>query len=270
MLDVDLVVMAMGYRIHPALATVLPGTPFAREVHGLPDRRWVASGILANPAPEYAHHKPVGMLALGREAGLTASALPFQERVWAAGDALVGPSTVVEAMAQGRRAAAAVIATGPSRGGWRAPRRVLVVYESRGGRTARAAQLIADKLRSTDAVVRAIPLTQARLAELTDIDLLVIGTWVEGFVVRGVQATHATRSWLAGLPRLAGLRVATFCTFAVSPKQTLPLMREELEDRGMVVLAEAALGPRTRHITDKAARFGDQLLAAAWPSGVSS
>jgi glutamate synthase (NADPH/NADH) small chain len=269
MLDVDLVVMAMGYRIHPALATVLPGTPFAREVHGLPDRRWVASGILANPAPEHAHRKPVGMLALGREAGLTASALPFQERVWAAGDALVGPSTVVEAMAQGRRAAAAVIAAGPSRGERRAPRRVLVVYESRGGRTARAAQLIADKLRSTDAVVRAIPLTQARLAELTDIDLLVIGTWVEGFVVRGVQATHATRSWLSGLPRLAGLRVATFCTFAVSPKQTLPLMREELEDRGMVILAEGALGPRARHITEKAASFADQLLASAWPSGVS-
>ncbi len=269
LLDVDLVVMAMGYRIHPALATVLPGTPFAREVHGLPDRRWIASGILANPAPEYAHRKPVGMLALGREAGLTASALPFQERVWAAGDALVGPSTVVEAMAQGRRAAAAVIAAGPSRGERRAPRRVLVVYESRGGRTARAAQLIADKLRGTDAVVRAVPLTQARLAELTDIDLLVIGTWVEGFVVHGVQATHATRSWLAGLPRLAGLRVATFCTFAVSPKQTLPSMREELEDRGMVVLAEGALGPRARHITDQAAGFADRLLAAAWPSGVS-
>ena len=268
-LDVDLVVMAMGYRIHPALATVLPGTPFAREVHGLPDRRWIASGILASPAPEYAHRKPVGMLALGREAALTASALPFQERVWAAGDALVGPSTVVEAMAQGRRAAESVIAAGPSRSERRAPRRVLIVYESRGGRTARAAQLIAGKLSSTDAVVRAIPLTQATLAELTDIDLLVIGTWVEGFVVCGVQATHATRSWLAGLPRLAGLRAAVFCTFAVSPKQTLPLMRQELEDRGMVVVAEGALGPRAGHITDKAASFADQLLAAAWPSGVS-
>jgi flavodoxin len=268
MLDVSLVVMAMGYRQHPALASMLPGTPLAREAHGLPDRRWMASGIFANPAPKFAHGKPVGQLALGKEAGLTASALQLQERLWASGDALVGPSTVVEAMAQGRRAAASVIAASPSRGDRREPRRVLIAYESRGGNTARAAQEVAEGLRRTGAVVRTLPLRQATLAELTDTDLLVVGTWVEGFVVTRVQAASATRMWLDGLPRLPGLRAATFCTFAVSPKQTLAAMRHELEERGMSVLAEGAFGPGARNIGSNAARFTEDLLAAAWPGGV--
>lgn len=264
MLDVNLVVMAMGYRNDPAFATTLPGTPVAREANGLPDRRWLASGVLANPAPAFAHHKPVGRLALGREAGLAAAAMPFQERLWAAGDALVGPSTVVEAMAQGRRAATSILATRPSRGPQRAPQRVLVAYESRGGRTARAARLVADGLRDTGAVVQAVPLAQVGITELAETDLLIIGTWVEGFVVAGVGAARATRAWLATLPRLAGLRTATFCTFAVSPRGTLAAMRQALEDHGTVVVAEGAFGPGARNITGNAARFAEQLMAVAW------
>ncbi len=130
-LDVDLVVMAMGYRGDPAFASALPGTPLAREAKGLPDRRWLASGVLANPASAFAHHNPVGMLALGRDIGLAASALPFQERLWAVGDALVGPSTVAEAMAQGRRAATAILAARPSRGSPRARRVPVASGDSR-------------------------------------------------------------------------------------------------------------------------------------------
>lgn len=265
LLGVDLVVMAMGYRSDPAFAPTLPGTPVARVAKGLPGRRWLASGILANPAPEFARYKPVGVLALGREAGLAASALPFQDRLWTAGDALVGPSTVVEAMAQGRRAADAVLRARPSRGPRPEPRRVLVAYESRGGRTARAAGLVAGRLRGTGAVVRTVPLSQAGLAELTDTDLLVIGTWVEGLVLARVRAARATRAWLADLPRLAGLRAATFCTFAVSPAVSMAGMRQALEEHGAVVVAEGAFGPGARDIAENAAAFAERLLTAAWP-----
>ena len=264
-LEADLVVMAMGYRSDPVFAAMLPGTPVARTVNGVPDRRWLASGILASPASAFAYHKPVGKLALGRETGLSTSALPFHERLWVAGDALVGPSTVVEAMAQGRRAALSVLGTRPSRGPRQQPRHVLVAYESRGGRTAHAAGLIAGNLRDTGAVVRAVPLGQIGVADLLETDLLIIGTWVEGFVVAGVGPARATQDWLAALPRLAGLRTATFCTYAVAPKGTLPAMREALEHRGMTITAEAAFGPRSRDIAADTARFAGHLLAAAWP-----
>jgi glutamate synthase (NADPH) small chain len=265
-LDAELVVMAMGYGGDRAFAAMLPGTPVARMVKGVTDRRWLASGILAGPASASGYHRPVGKLALGRETGLASSALPVQERVWVAGDALVGPSTVVEAMAQGRRAAASVLGTQPSRGTRHEPRRVLVGYQSRGGRTAHAAALIADALRETGAVVRAVPLTQIGVDELMETDLLVLGTWVEGFVVAGVGPARAARDWLASLPRLAGLRTASFSTYSVSPKGTLAAMRRELEQRGMTVLAEHAFGPRARDIAPAITKFSDQLVAAAWPS----
>ncbi len=267
-LDADLVVMAMGYRPNPAFGPLLPGTPRRREATGLPDRRWLASGILANPAPEFAHHKPVGKLALGREAGLNAALLPYQERVWAAGDAVVGPSTVVEAMTQGKLAAAAVIAARPSRDARRNPSRVLIAYESRGGRTAEAARIIARELRPTGAVVRAVPLSQVGIAELSETDLLVVGTWVEGLVVTRVEPARATQRWLAGLPRLAGLRTAVFCTYGVSPRGALGALRASLEARGTQVLGEDAFGPRKSHIEAGAARFAARLLELAWPARV--
>jgi len=83
--------------------------------------------------------------------------------------------------------------------------------------------------------------------------------------VAGVGPARATRDWLAGLPRLAGLRTATFCTYAVAPKGTLPAMREALEHRGMTVMAEAAFGSRSRGIAADTAQFADRLLALAWP-----
>ncbi len=113
--DVDLVVMAMGYRGDPAFAGALAGLPVRRVEDGLPDRRWQASGVLDGPASSFAHHNPVGRLALGREVGLWASSVAFADRLWAAGDALVGPSTVVESMAHGRRSARAVLAARPRR-----------------------------------------------------------------------------------------------------------------------------------------------------------
>lgn len=264
MINTDLVVMAMGYRTDVSFAPLLPGTPLRREATGLPDRRWLASGILAGPAPEFAHGKPVGKLALGRETGLNAALLPYQERLWAAGDAIVGPSTVVEAMTQGKLAAAAVIGARPSRNARRNPSRVLIGYESRGGRTAEAARIIARELRPTGAVVRAVPLSQVGIAELSQTDLLVVGTWVEGLVVTRVEPARAAHQWLAGLPRLVGLRTAAFCTYGVSPRGVLGQLRAGLEGRGTQVLSQDAFGPRMSDIEAGAVRFAARLVELAW------
>ena len=47
--------------------------------------------------------------------GLDAAQAPRLDRMWVVGDALVGPSTVVRATAQGREAAGAVLHTGGAR-----------------------------------------------------------------------------------------------------------------------------------------------------------
>ena len=243
-LDVDLVVMAMGYRVDPAVAGVLPGTPVRREARGLADRRWTASGVLANRASAFAYHNPVGKLALGREVGLQAASLPVRERLWVVGDALVGPATVVEAMAQGRRAAGALLAARPNRPGREESgryRRALVCYASEGGRTAQVARTVGEELTDKGLSVRVLPIERVGPAELAAADLLVVGSWVKGLVVAKVGPPPAVRAWLDELPRLGGMPVAVFCTFGVDPRSTLADMAAALERRGARVVATSAL-----------------------------
>jgi len=85
-------------------------------------------------------------------------------------------------------------------------------------------------------------------------DVVVVGSWVEGFVVAGVRPAKAMRTWLAGLPRLGGRPVGVFCTFAVAPKGAVPAMRRAVETKGAVVVAQAAFGPG--ELGEKAGAFG--------------
>ena len=245
---VDLVVMAMGYRLDAGYASILPGVPVARRATGMADRTWQASGLIAGGAPAFARHQPIGQLSLGREAARVRASLAVGERLWVAGDALVGPSTVVEAMAQGRKAAQAILDEQPKRDGRLAaarPLRVVVGYESRSGHTERAARAAAASFEANSAQVKVLPLSSIGVTELAAADLVVVGTWVEGLVVAAVQSAKATRHWLAGLPPLGGKHFAIFCTYGVAPKGALAGLQSEIERRGGEVIASAAFGPRS-------------------------
>ena len=249
-LDVSLVVMAMGYRNDASFTAALAGTPMRKSAPAIPDERWRASGILAGPASAYANHSAVGALALARESGLWAASLANRERLWVVGDALTGPSTVVEAMAQGRRAAAAILDAQPSCPGRRdgsdasAPPRVLVCYESEGGRTRAAAETIASQCYARGLEVTCSPIDQVGPREIAAADVLVIGTWVEGLVLAKVRPARAMRAWLEGLPRLAGRTVALFCTYGVNPRGALEEMSRAVAAKDGVVAAREAFGPR--------------------------
>lgn len=244
---VDLVVMAMGYRIDPALAGA---TPLARRATGLPAREVQASGLLAAGAPAFARHQPIGQLVLGRETAQTAAALGVADRLFVAGDALVGPSTVVEAMAQGRRAARSALERRVRRPGRPATDdagpRVLVAYESRGGRTEGVGRELAAALGARGAQARSMPLRDVTLADVAAADLVVLGTWVEGLVVAGVRPARATTAWLARQPTLGATRFALYCTYGVDPKGALGRLRRDVEAKGGSVVAEAAFGRHRR------------------------
>ncbi len=248
-LEVDLVVMAMGYRNDAGFTATLPGLPIRRADERLASRRWQASGIFANPAPEFARHQPIGRLALGREAARVAAGLPRKERVWVAGDALVGPATVVEAMAQGGRAAQAVLSRAPRRTALheltQSTKKVLLAVESRGGKTWARAEELAGRLGQRDKEVLLCRLSDLRSEQVAWADLLVIGTWVEGAVVAGVRPARHARQALARLPQLGGTPAAVFCTYGVHPRAALRELRRSVEAHGARVIAQAAFGPRT-------------------------
>jgi NADPH-dependent glutamate synthase beta subunit-like oxidoreductase len=109
-IEVNMVVLATGYGLDPAFSSIFGRSPLlAPPLRGvLPERRWLASGILAGQGQ-------AGRLAWEREYGLEASRTPKRGRLWLVGDALVGPSTVVGSMAQGKLAARAILESTPHR-----------------------------------------------------------------------------------------------------------------------------------------------------------
>ena len=264
-LAVDLVVTAMGYRVDAAFTSVLPGLPVRKAAEGVVARQWAASGLMANVASSYAHHAQVGTLALNREVALDVAAQPVSPRLWAAGDALTGPSTVVEAMAQGRRAARAIIDAGPRRPGREADparpaSRVLVCYASEGGRTAAIAKSVGVRLADRGVRVTLKAVAEVGPMDVAHADALVVGSWVEGLVVARVRPAPAMRDWMSSVVRLGGRPVGVFCTYAVNPRGALSQMRTALEARGAHVVAEAAIGRRVSDVEAMVDAFVDSLM----------
>ncbi|HVB77366.1 MAG TPA: FAD-dependent oxidoreductase [Candidatus Nitrosotalea sp.] len=154
-MSVDRVIVALGYRVDGAVAGAAVSLPVRSvdQTRAIPDRRWTASGIPTGSAQAIgtqALRREVGLAVAGSPvhsgwwtrlwhrtptsparlrvawwaglwrrqaaAGLAAAPTPQAGRVWVAGDALVGPSTVSGSMAQGRAAARAVLQSRPQRG----------------------------------------------------------------------------------------------------------------------------------------------------------
>lgn len=101
---VQLVVVAMGYRVDGSplagLRASLPVPPLERPTYR--DRRFLASGLPQGSAE-------MAQRIEDREAAMALAQRPVAGRVYAAGDALTGPSTVVAAMAQGKAVARTVV-----------------------------------------------------------------------------------------------------------------------------------------------------------------
>jgi len=138
--------------------------------------------------------------------------------------------------------------------------KVLVAYESRGGRTQRAASAVADACRADGHDVTLLPLAQVGQDEVEQCDVAAIGSWVEGFVLFAVKPARAATRWLDQAPSLAGKPVGVFVTYAVNPRGSLGLLRSGVEARGGKVVAEHS--SRRQDPEAGAADFAHRLVAA--------
>ncbi|MCL4413420.1 MAG: hypothetical protein M1522_01525 [Actinobacteria bacterium] len=136
----------------------------------------------------------------------------------------------------------------------------MVVYESRSGHTKKAAEAIAAALQARGVEATATAVSATDPASASGADLLVLGTWVEGFIVVGVGPARPAKQWIDRLPQVAGTQAAVFCTYGVSPRGTLATMRSALEARGAGVVGEAAFSRRDP--TAGVEAFVEKILAA--------
>ncbi len=117
---------------------------------------------------------------------------------------------------------------------------VLVAYESRGGRTRRAAEALGGAVRAQGSDVTIKALGDVTASDVAQCGALAVGTWVEGFLVVGVGPAKAALAGVARLPPLDGKRAVVFCTYGLNPRGTLATLHRALEAKGATVVAESA------------------------------
>ena len=134
----------------------------------------------------------------------------------------------------------------------------VVIYESLTGTARRAGELIAATMTADGVATKACPITNIDMQALSDADLVVIGTWTDGFVMIGQRPGRASR--LRKMPALAGKQCVVYCTYAIDAGHVLEKLQVILEDLGAEVLGGMTI--RRDKVPEQVATFVERTLAA--------
>ncbi|GJM38463.1 MAG: hypothetical protein DHS20C19_18300 [Acidimicrobiales bacterium] len=108
--------------------------------------------------------------------------------------------------------------------------KVAVVYESRTGNTARAAEMVGAAAESLGHEVGVWETRKANLDFLKEADMVFVGTWTDGLIIGGHRPGDAGR--LLDLPGIWGKPTAGFLTYAVHAGKVLDGLADVVELRG--------------------------------------
>lgn len=112
--------------------------------------------------------------------------------------------------------------------------RAVVIYESLTGNTAKAGRAIAAALSAEGLPTMAFSITRIDYQALADAELVIVGSWVDGFILVGQRPGRLGR--VKAMPALAGKRAVVYLTYAIDPGKALQKMSEAVAARGAEVL----------------------------------
>lgn len=110
----------------------------------------------------------------------------------------------------------------------------VVIYESLTGNTAKAGRAIAAALSAAGLPTRAFPITRIDYQALSDAELVIVGSWVDGLILVGQRPGRLGR--IKAMPSLAGKRAVVYLTYAIDPGKALQKMSDAVAARGAEVL----------------------------------
>ena len=139
----------------------------------------------------------------------------------------------------------------------------VVIYESLTGNTARAGQAIAAELTEQGVPTKAFPITKIDYQALSDADLVIVGSWVDGLILVGQRPGRLGR--VRAMPALAGKRAVVYLTYAIDPGKALQKMSDAVAARGAEVLGGQVI--RRDKLDDGVDEFVDRVLAVIEPAG---
>jgi hypothetical protein len=133
-----------------------------------------------------------------------------------------------------------------------------IIYESLTGNTERAAYLMGDAFFRNRVATRLMPTTAVDADAVAASDLVVVGSWTDGFLVVGQRPGRAGRVRKA-LPDLSGKRCVVYCTYAIDAGRTLQKLQRIVEGHGGTVVGGLAI--RRDDLEDGAEDFVERVLS---------
>ncbi len=134
----------------------------------------------------------------------------------------------------------------------------VVIFESLTGNTARAGRAIAAGLTAQGVPTTAFPVTEVDYQALSDADLVIVGSWVDGLILVGQRPGRLGR--ITTMPTLAGKKAVVYLTYAIDAGKALEKLSRAVEARGADVLGGQRI--RRDRIEEGVADFVDRVLAA--------
>ena len=139
--------------------------------------------------------------------------------------------------------------------------KIAVMYQSLRGGTKRAAHAIAKSFQDKGATVGIYPVTDIDAQFVLTADLLVIGTWTDGFF--GLGAKPAQIGKLNTLPNISHRKTALFVTYEIEPKKSLQQFERWALDRGADLVSQQGFkvrGPFRKDIAEEIESFTEHLI----------
>jgi flavodoxin len=113
---------------------------------------------------------------------------------------------------------------------------IAIVYDSSTGTTAKAAEAMGKSMEAHGHQVRVQSVNDADPAEVSEADLICIGSWVQGLFIIMQHPTGMTTYFIEQLGDLAGKKAVVFCTYKLAAGPTLSRMAKALEGKGAAVV----------------------------------
>ncbi|NCF68696.1 MAG: hypothetical protein GWP61_22275 [Chloroflexi bacterium] len=115
---------------------------------------------------------------------------------------------------------------------------ISIVYDSSTGTTAKAAETMGNMLEIHGHQCRVQSLAQAEPANVSEADLICVGSWVKGLFIIRQHPTEGTMRFIEQLGNLEGKQTVVFCTYKLAVGSTLRQMAQALEGKGAKVVGQ--------------------------------
>lgn len=115
---------------------------------------------------------------------------------------------------------------------------IAIVYDSRTGTTAKAAQAMSRIMEQHGHQCQVQPAGQAKADEVAAADLLCVGGWVSGLFIIRQHPSDGIMRFINRLDNLEDKKVVVFCTYKVAAGSTLAQMANVLADKGAEVVGQ--------------------------------